>query len=609
MTPDSIAVSLPPADSRSGAFIADLARLVLEEAETARRQVQQVWTRPLRERVAAGRAIADVRIARVGPDGLITLTCPRNDSRFREGDLLCLNRTGPFYEPNILVTLEADEETELLVSAEDPGVSSSAAFDQPGGWVLDEGYLDLSGQLLAALGEAGDTAAGREQVLPLLTGRRKPLLDAARYERGLARGVAWGLNEQQREAVAAAYASDLAWLIQGPPGTGKTLVLARLAQLLVEDGERVLITAFTHRAINNALNTLASLDLRRELIMRVWQSYLADSAFSADGLQDEIDWVKDRTITTRQGYLSADRSGRGFGLTEAQRERVYAAMRAYQAELQRRGLADFGDVPRRIWRALLEEQTAFPRYDFLLVDEAQFFAPIWFEIIKLILTPAYGRLFLVADPTQGFLKRRQSWLASGLNVRGRTQRLERCYRTTRAILAFASRFYQLRLPGDDEATVATDLQLMSEGPPPQVVPLTSEQDELTRVTNEVRALANAGVPLDQMLVIHADGQGAARTLERLRREFSAAQVLHPRERAPEHQLRVCGLDAATGLESPIVFLMGVHRLCEAEGSLRLSEEERAEQVRDNTRRLYMAMTRAGQRLILTYVGQPPAALQ
>jgi ATP-dependent exoDNAse (exonuclease V) beta subunit len=52
--------------------------------------------------------------------------------------------------------------------------------------------------------------------------------------------------------------------------------------------------------------------------------------------------------------------------------------------------------------------------------------------------------------------------------------------------------------------------------------------------------------------------------------------------------------------------MGAHRLIEAEGSLRIAEEEWAERVRDTTRQLYMAMTRAGQRLVLTYIGEPPA---
>jgi superfamily I DNA/RNA helicase len=118
-----------------------------------------------------------------------------------------------------------------------------------------------------------------------------------------------------------------------------------------------------------------------------------------------------------------------------------------------------------------------------------------------------------------------------------------------------------------------------------------------------------GARLEHMLVIHADWQGAQRALERLRAEFGAARVAHPKEGADPDQIRVCQLDSATGLESPIVFLLGAHRLLEAEGSLRISEEERAERVRDTTRRLYMAMTRAGQRLVLTYVGEPPAFFQ
>lgn len=73
-------------------------------------------------------------------------------------------------------------------------------------------------------------------------------------------------------------------------------------------------------------------------------------------------------------------------------------------------------------------------------------------------------------------------------------------------------------------------------------------------------------------------------------------------------MRVCTLNAATGLESPIVFLVGVHALFEQEQSVRLSDEERHDLIRDNTRRLYMALTRAGQRVVLTYVGEPPVEL-
>jgi DNA replication ATP-dependent helicase Dna2 len=264
ITPESALPALPEPATPLGAFIARLTQLVLEDSAAAREQAQQIWARPLEERVAAGRALADLHVTHIAPNGLITLTCPRNESRFREGDVLCLSRNGPFFEPTFLVTLDYDDETEMLVSTDEPGVSVFDFHAQPAGWLLDEGYLDFSATVVAALEQAADTLAGRERILPLLTGRIRPQLDLERYEYALARAIAWGLNEQQAEALAQAYASDLAYLIQGPPGTGKTLVLARLAQLLAEDGERVLLTAFTHRAINNALNQLAHLAARHD---------------------------------------------------------------------------------------------------------------------------------------------------------------------------------------------------------------------------------------------------------------------------------------------------------------------------------------------------------
>ena len=49
-------------------------------------------------------------------------------------------------------------------------------------------------------------------------------------------------------------------LLVGSPGTGKTLMLAHLARLLVADGQRVLVTALTHRAIHNALNKILQVE-------------------------------------------------------------------------------------------------------------------------------------------------------------------------------------------------------------------------------------------------------------------------------------------------------------------------------------------------------------
>ncbi len=140
---------------------------------------------------------------------------------------------------------------------------------------------------------------------------------------------------------------------------------------------------------------------RTPIITKAWHQHLADTSISEHMLQEEIDWLKDRLLNSRQEYLAADRTGRGFGLNEAMRNRMFDAISAYRRTMIDQSLNDWGDIPRRMWLALREGRAAIEPYDFILVDEAQFFAPIWFEIIKLILKPT-GRLFVVADPTQGF---------------------------------------------------------------------------------------------------------------------------------------------------------------------------------------------------------------
>ena len=70
------------------------------------------------------------------------------------------------------------------------------------------------------------------------------------------------LNQSQLSALTAALRNKVCF-IWGPPGTGKTKILGLIALILMEKGERVLITAHTNRAADNAL--LAIVKAMREL--------------------------------------------------------------------------------------------------------------------------------------------------------------------------------------------------------------------------------------------------------------------------------------------------------------------------------------------------------
>ncbi|MBK9007035.1 MAG: DEAD/DEAH box helicase [Anaerolineae bacterium] len=352
------------------------------------------------------------------------------------------------------------------------------------------------------------------------------------------------------------------------------------------------------------------LTARRRIIEEIWRSHLQDSTISTSMFQNELDWLKDQVPLSREEYLNADRRGRGFPLNAEQRQQVFDAAQEYQASLKKRGALDWGDIPQLLWQFSESGRVQLPEYDIVLIDEAQFFAPLWMRLIQKSLNPQNGHLFVVADPTQGFLGRGASWKSLGLEARGHTHHLRRSYRTTREILQFATLLYRLRLAEEkDDDILAPDLLNMPNGKFPQIISLTSPQDEIARVANEVQSLVKQGFPKKQMLLLHGDGWGVNNLIQAIDDRLGKNAALDPKDNYPGDYVRVTTINAGAGLESPIVFLVGLRLLFEQEQSLRLSDGEREGLIRDNTRKLYMATTRAGQRLVLTYSGELPEVLK
>ena len=240
------------------ALVNKLQNFIILESENQRTQLMKKWSRPLFERVARGDAITGLSVVSSMFDGRITLDCKRNDSRFREGDFLLLHKGNPLDQNSILVSLEQDDETRLIVQLNDGDIYELE--EQPDDWIADEGFLDLTPYYMETLNLVADTQNGREIILPLLTGELIPRVDFDRYESAFDQCMQAGLNKSQSEAVGYGYSTDLVHLIKGPPGTGKTFVLAHLAKQFVDDGLNVYVTALTHRAINNALNKIAQVD-------------------------------------------------------------------------------------------------------------------------------------------------------------------------------------------------------------------------------------------------------------------------------------------------------------------------------------------------------------
>jgi superfamily I DNA/RNA helicase len=348
------------------------------------------------------------------------------------------------------------------------------------------------------------------------------------------------------------------------------------------------------------------LGARKRIIEEIWREHLQKMNISAKMFESEVDWLKDQVPMSRKEYLEVERRGRGFRLNEEQRQKVFDALQAYQSALKKREALDWGDVPRLLWKFIESGEVKLPEYDIILIDEAQFFAPLWMKLIQKALHPKSGHLFVVADPTQGFLGRGASWKSLGLEARGHTHHLQKSYRTTREIMQFATLLYRLRLPDEkDDDVLIPDILNMPNGAIPQILSLTSAQDEVARVANEVELLVKQGFPKKHLLLLHADGNGVRHLIQAIEDRLGKGAAIDPKDTFPGDYVRVTTINAGAGLESQIVFLVGLRHLFEEEQSLRLSDEERESLIHDNSRKLYMAATRAGQRLVLTYSGELP----
>lgn len=335
-------------------------------------------------------------------------------------------------------------------------------------------------------------------------------------------------------------------------------------------------------------------------------------------LLEEIDFINETLLQSEAQYLSANRAGRGFALREKERSALWGL---YQGVTQ--ALANspsksllWSALPRGICLAHDHQKLALA--DHVLIDEAQFFAPSWFQAVRLSMQEQ-GSLFLCADPNQGFMKNRLSWKSAGLEVAGRTKKLHRSYRTTQAILSAANRLLKQHTKADADDFLEPDLQGMEPGKAPLLIQCDSVQDSIDRLLNEIdAALTTRQLNVEDILLVFGDHRLQQSLYQQLCTRFGEKTVWFFNQEGSKNEpphgyqrdyLRMASVGTATGLEAGVVFLIGMESLVSAAAQAQWAalpdQESRTAATEEHTRKLYMAMTRAGQSLVLL-AAQPVA---
>lgn len=264
---------MPVIDSKNHIKIyQELKELVTVEARSAWNDYERLLGKPVPQRILQGKCLKGLSFRRKLAKNLIRFECAENQSEFREGDPVILHTGNPF-EPVCAAQWARDEiavdgrEYIDLVATD----SCIESIQSSGGvFILDAGFFDLSAQLLRALDEMGGSGRGRSRILPLFEGNTEvEAVNPFEYEDGASHAAEEGCNTAQEEAVGIGSGCNWCALIQGPPGTGKTRVLAQIVRERVNRGERILVTACTHRAIDGALNKVKTFSPECERIAKV----------------------------------------------------------------------------------------------------------------------------------------------------------------------------------------------------------------------------------------------------------------------------------------------------------------------------------------------------
>lgn len=419
-------------------------------------------------------------------------------------------------------------------------------------------------------------------------------------------------------------------VVTGIAGSGKTEVLIKRAALLLEQVPKARILVLTHnKSISNSLKQSISLlskksdniqcmpflewcrkllggtwrfvyeDQETELLDLMIKRHFEHEELSRHGLIREINFIKDRQIESEADYLSTIRSSRSFALSNPIRKRIWQAMVDIDRELKNRNSYLWGEAASFLLKALDNGKTV-ESYTHILIDEGQYFAPVWLKLITRLIAPQ-GQLFIAADPDQGFFNRSIEWQETGLDLRNCTTRLSNRYRCSPAISRVVDEFRLHRSMEELKYPLHSinNLEPIKPEDHPQLLHFPTKEDQQNRLFSEVHQLIQQGYEANDILILNADKQTTRFLAQEIRQTLSIrATTLTGSMIIEDNTIKLCDIESATGLQSKVVFLTGLENIFDAEQDAELSDRERHSLKADNTHLLHMAMTRASEQLYL-----------
>ncbi|MBR1216411.1 UvrD-helicase domain-containing protein [Bradyrhizobium sp. U87765 SZCCT0131] len=440
----------------------------------------------------------------------------------------------------------------------------------------------------------------------------------------------WGvfLHPSQRALVERSFAGPAR--VAGSAGTGKTIVAIHRAVRLARDNPntRVLLASFSQplaaelakkvlvlapetggivpRITTASFQSIAEQMFQLEHGVRpriasdaVLRERLRAAVTSKDlkGFSERFllsEWtnvVDAWGLTSLEAYTTVQRMGRKSRLGPNQRARLWPVFQAMRDALVAERYTTWANVFTGLADALAKRETK--PFDHIVIDEAQDLAPAELRFFAALAPAKPNGLFLSGDVGQRIFQHPFSWASLGVDVRGRSNTLKVCYRTSQQIRRAADRLLPTVLRDTDGLEdERSGIVSVFAGPAPEVKSFATIAAEADAVRQAVEAWLGEGIAAREIgLFVRT-----SKLITRARHALSGVSGAQDIVTGP--------MSLAKGLEFRAVVIMA----CD-QGILPLDErvagaadEAELDDIYETERRLlYVACTRAREHLLLTGV--------
>ncbi len=218
-------------------YLTHFSALIQQELKKNRQEFAYLWKFLPKGREKIGKAISGLSLIHQNQN-LYEYSC-QNISELRSGEPVILSRGDPVNDQNYYAIIASINRNSVLLESSNK-LPQNAFLDS-----YSPGFM--SRRLNKNLFQITFGTKSNHKTHHLIVKGESPEFQELKPNRIL------GLDQSQQEAINLAFRAKDYCMIQGPAGTGKTYTIAKLVDSFVNQGLRILLTAYTNTAVDNII--------------------------------------------------------------------------------------------------------------------------------------------------------------------------------------------------------------------------------------------------------------------------------------------------------------------------------------------------------------------